>query len=453
MSILKIKDQNNNWQSVPAMKGDPGVSPAVTVETIQGGHQVTITDATHPQGQSFNVMDGVGGGISDVPVDGKAYVRKDAEWIEGVEKSEMQTCARRVSTLSFYVKDNILQNATIAHGDGWSGDIQALTHASGTTSIAEFQQATESGKKYLLTMTANKSSFSENYAEVAIGDTPYCDLYNGTSQFIVGFISDGGHLKIKVDKTLAITFTNIALYEISTEANYSSIIEFTTNSVISIDSNDTDNVTGWWNVAIGVDNSTQGKNVNGSRNIAIGKNSQSKLVGGSRNIAIGTFSMWSVSQGDRNIAIGADSMYVNSNNTCTANDNIAIGKASLKAGSNLNNNTAIGNSAMGSCSETATGNVSIGAAAGRYAANYNVNLGMRAGYFNSGSNNVAIGYSAGPASSQQTLSNTIAIGYNAVVTKQKQMVLGNPNYINEVVIAGKKINFNEDGTVTWTSIE
>lgn len=59
MSILKIKDQNNNWQSIPAMKGDPGVSPAVTVETIQGGHQVTITDATHPQGQSFNVMDGV----------------------------------------------------------------------------------------------------------------------------------------------------------------------------------------------------------------------------------------------------------------------------------------------------------------------------------------------------------------------------------------------------------
>lgn len=58
MSILKIKDQNNNWQSIPAMKGDPGVSPAVTVDTIQGGHQVTITDATHPLGQSFNVMDG-----------------------------------------------------------------------------------------------------------------------------------------------------------------------------------------------------------------------------------------------------------------------------------------------------------------------------------------------------------------------------------------------------------
>lgn len=87
MSILKIKDQNNNWQSIPAMKGDPGVSPAVTVETIQGGHQVTITDATHPQGQSFNVMDGQGGGISDAPSDGKAYVRKDEEWVEADESA------------------------------------------------------------------------------------------------------------------------------------------------------------------------------------------------------------------------------------------------------------------------------------------------------------------------------------------------------------------------------
>ena len=38
--------------------GDDGVSPTVTVASITGGHSVTITDATHPSGQSFNVMDG-----------------------------------------------------------------------------------------------------------------------------------------------------------------------------------------------------------------------------------------------------------------------------------------------------------------------------------------------------------------------------------------------------------
>lgn len=45
-------------------RGDDGVSPAVTITTITGGHRVTITDADHPQGQSFDVMDGSGGGGS-----------------------------------------------------------------------------------------------------------------------------------------------------------------------------------------------------------------------------------------------------------------------------------------------------------------------------------------------------------------------------------------------------
>lgn len=40
--------------------GSDGVSPAVTITTITGGHTVTITDASHPGGQSFNVMDGAG---------------------------------------------------------------------------------------------------------------------------------------------------------------------------------------------------------------------------------------------------------------------------------------------------------------------------------------------------------------------------------------------------------
>ena len=42
--------------------GTDGVSPAVTVAAITGGHRVTITDAAHPDGQTFDVMDGQGGG-------------------------------------------------------------------------------------------------------------------------------------------------------------------------------------------------------------------------------------------------------------------------------------------------------------------------------------------------------------------------------------------------------
>lgn len=44
------------------LTGAPGVSPEVQVTAITGGHRVTITDAEHPTGQSFDVMDGQGGG-------------------------------------------------------------------------------------------------------------------------------------------------------------------------------------------------------------------------------------------------------------------------------------------------------------------------------------------------------------------------------------------------------
>ena len=75
--------------------GDDGVSPEVTVESITGGHTVTITDADHPSGQSFNVMDGQDGDTGPqgpagpgVPAGGSAgqFYRKasgtdyDGEW-------------------------------------------------------------------------------------------------------------------------------------------------------------------------------------------------------------------------------------------------------------------------------------------------------------------------------------------------------------------------------------
>ena len=55
--------------SIKGAQGDPGdagVSPSVSVSEITGGHRVTITDEDHPDGQSFDVMDGQGGsGSSD----------------------------------------------------------------------------------------------------------------------------------------------------------------------------------------------------------------------------------------------------------------------------------------------------------------------------------------------------------------------------------------------------
>lgn len=49
----------------PGLNGTNGVSPTVTVTDITGGHRITITDADHPGGQSFNVMDGEDGDPGD----------------------------------------------------------------------------------------------------------------------------------------------------------------------------------------------------------------------------------------------------------------------------------------------------------------------------------------------------------------------------------------------------
>ena len=43
------------------MQGEDGTSPSVTTTEITGGHRITITDEAHPEGQSFDVMDGQGG--------------------------------------------------------------------------------------------------------------------------------------------------------------------------------------------------------------------------------------------------------------------------------------------------------------------------------------------------------------------------------------------------------
>lgn len=63
-NALTITFDDGSTFTTPSLKGvqgdpgDDGYSPAVTIATITGGHRVTITDETHPAGQSFDVLDG-----------------------------------------------------------------------------------------------------------------------------------------------------------------------------------------------------------------------------------------------------------------------------------------------------------------------------------------------------------------------------------------------------------
>lgn len=55
------QDGQDGAPGQPGQDGTDGVSPEVTITSITGGHRVTITDADHPLGQSFDIMDGEDG--------------------------------------------------------------------------------------------------------------------------------------------------------------------------------------------------------------------------------------------------------------------------------------------------------------------------------------------------------------------------------------------------------
>lgn len=55
------KDGKDGINGTDGSDGADGVSPAITIAEITGGHAITITDALHPTGQTFNVMDGAKG--------------------------------------------------------------------------------------------------------------------------------------------------------------------------------------------------------------------------------------------------------------------------------------------------------------------------------------------------------------------------------------------------------
>lgn len=56
--VFDVMNGSDGQDGTNGTNGTNGVSPAVTITDITDGHRVTITDATHPSGQSFDVMDG-----------------------------------------------------------------------------------------------------------------------------------------------------------------------------------------------------------------------------------------------------------------------------------------------------------------------------------------------------------------------------------------------------------
>lgn len=381
---------------------------------------------------------------------------------------------------TIYLGENVL-NGVVGSGTGWSHSNGVYTHTAGTDAL-EFNLSTESGERYVAIFNTGSAQYGENALNVTIGNNYVCDAYNGHTDNAIGFISDGGKLKF-VPNNYVGSINGVELRKVVSEGDAVTSINLVLDDVENGSMSTL--VTGWWNVAIGADN-TQSKNVNGSRNIAIGYASLPALEAGERNVGVGTFSMSQLKYGYRNIAIGADSLY-------TANESydsvsigkgsmgnmthpvfrrcIAIGTAALGASGNVLDNVAIGKEAMYSAPANSVGNVCIGTTAGMYANSYNTCVGLRAGYWMKGSGNTCIGsttytlyvtgdnntilgsgasiYDAQASSSNiVTINNAIAIGAGAKATKSNQCVIG-ANSVTEFVLGGKKLVFNQDGTVSW----
>lgn len=140
--------------------GTDGVSPEVSLIPITGGTRVTITDADHPQGQSFDVMDGV----------------------DGQDGAPGQPGADGVTP-------NISAAATVGTG---TGTPSVTVTKSGTTAAPEFtfafdnlkgatgQNGQDGSDGVSPTVTVSQRVYGWHITIVSAGGTEEFDVYNGT---------------------------------------------------------------------------------------------------------------------------------------------------------------------------------------------------------------------------------------------------------------------------------
>ena len=351
--------------------------------------------------------------------------------------------------------------------DGWTGDFaNGFTNTSGNTNpLSVTIPSLEEGALYqfeITTSNAATNGWSDFY--VSLGGSDKFETYRGggaSVSYVYGIICGSTKvLTITPRNSYTGTITGLSLKKVSNTVG--SLFDlYDSNGVVSFEGRTSlaekkavyygensgkyafwgkentalganalaANTSGFWNTAVG--RRALEANQNGSRNIAIGYIALLHNTGGDRNVAIGTFALEKNTIGRGNVAINADCLQDNT----TGGNNIGIGVRAL-------------------CGNTTGGtNIGIGsnACANNKAASGNVGIGHNALTNNTGSNNVAIGNGAGDLSGM-TGSDNIVIGWGADVdaaSTSHQIVIGTTRHTS-VKIAGKTINFNEDGTVTWS---
>lgn len=354
------------------------------------------------------------------------------------------------------LSDNLFIVSSVMAVNGWTINESGIAHSADGTEDLVIPIDGKIGDKYLVEF--DSSFYQEEFVTVGTDKKNLSFVYNGTNHIVipVEIISKAEviiHPYIKKQFELS----NISIRKIQ-----SSGTEYNLNYISAVTVNNRENY-GNRNVLIGYDSATHA--IGSTRLVAIGNAVLKKLIAGHRNIGIGGSSLQNLENGDENIGIGADAgIYMQSGVS-----NIAIGVGACANGRQMDFNIALGKFALSGVPDGESKDcIALGRMAGyKNHGDNNIYIGNSAGYSNeTGNNNVFIGasttYSAtgnynvflgsGAYSTVEGAKDSIAIGHAARPTKSNQMVLGGA-MVTEVVFCGnKKINFNNDGTVTWESI-
>lgn len=374
-----------------------------------------------------------------------------------------------ITSITYKLQPSVLPSETLVLGAGWDGSIDSgFTHTAGTTDALEFTMTSVPNLAKLL-ITFDVQGLSEsNDVYVSAGESALIKSYNGGTQIVAGLIYAGGNLKVTPTSIFAGTITNLKCRVLDDNGT-----ETYTTLVDNVYCRRNSLVAGYWNVFIGGKTNTASRMQDGTRNIAIGREALNRMVVGNRNVAIGTYSMPQVTEGENNIAIGSDSLYP----VEKAMNSVSIGKATM-SGKSVENCVALGYGAMGlwNFEFIRNGCTAIGALSAVGVIKGNTHVGYRAGANTKGAYNTSIGYNSlgiGTRSSidivgdnltcvghdasvanndtAKAANNSTAIGYGATITKSNQVVIGNKQ-VEEVILGGKKIIFNADGTCTWEAV-
>lgn len=115
MSVLKIKNANNEWESVPVINGEDGVSPTITTSKVGRETTLTITDVngTH----TATILDGAdGSGSGDMST--SVYDTNNNGTVDNAEKVNNHTVQSDVPANAVFTDTTYTAGTGIAINDG-----------------------------------------------------------------------------------------------------------------------------------------------------------------------------------------------------------------------------------------------------------------------------------------------------------------------------------------------